>query len=260
MIDVTSDALPKFQRLQQAFTARLRDPEHNPVPEGMSPERTEVYVELIYNNCETLVESNFPVIRRIVGDEGWRTLVRGFLAEYRARSPLSFEIGREFHHYLVQRAERGAGDPPFLAELAHYEFAELQVEIDERDIANIPHDRDGDLLAGRPIVSPVALPLVYRFDVHRIDPEYQPDEPPAQPTCLIVVRNREDKVGFMEVNGATIRLIEVLKENPGYTGLDALKVIAELFPPEARETVITAGAGMLRALHERDVILGTRID
>jgi len=257
---VTSAPLPKFQQLQYAFCRRLRDPDHNPVPEGMSRQRTDVYVELIYNNCNTLLESNFPVIRRILDDDAWRALVRGFLAEYQARSPLSFEIGREFQHYLAERAERGAGDAPFLAELAHYEFAEVLVEIDERDIADYPHDPDGDLVAGRPLVSPVALPLVYRFDVHRIGPDYQPDEPPAQTTCLIVSRNREDKVGFMEANGPTLRLLEVLKENPAYTGLDALKVIAELFPPEARETVIAAGAGMLRALRERDVILGARLD
>ena len=260
MSAVPSAPLPKFQRLQYAFCARLRDPDHNPVPEGMSPTRTDVYVELIYNNCNTLLESNFPVIRRILSDDAWSALVRGFLAEYQARSPLSFEVGREFQHYLTQRAERGANDPPFLAELAHYEFAELLVEIDERDIADYPHDPDGDLVAGRPLVSPIALPLVYAFDVHRIGPDYLPDAPPAQPTCLIVARNREDKVGFMEANGATIRLIEVLKENPAYTGLDALKVIAGLFPPQARETVIAAGAGMLRALRERDVILGVRID
>ena len=216
------DQLPKFQRLQYQFCAKLRDPENNPVPGTIEGGRMAVYVELIYNNCETLLESNFPVIRRITSDDRWRALVRGFLAEYQAHSPLSFEIGREFHRYLVERAERGADDPPFLPELAHYEFAELLVDLDERDVADFPHDPDGDLVAGRPLVSPVAMPLVYRFDVHRVDPDYQPDSPPDQPTCLIVARNREDKVGFMEVNAATIRLIEVLKENPAYTGLDAL--------------------------------------
>src|SRR6185436_11048097 len=119
---------------------------------------------------------------------------------------------------------------------------------------------DGDLVAGRPVVSPLALPLVYRFPVHRISPDYQPHEAPAEPTCLIVVRDRADRVGFMEVNPATLKLLEVLKENPRFTGLDALKEIAELFPPQARDAVIAAGAGMLRELNARDVILGTRID
>lgn len=253
------DQLPKFQRLQYQFCAKLRDPDHHPVPPGIEDRRMAVYVELIYNNCHSLISSTFPVIKAIAGDEYWGALIRGFLAEYEAHSPLSFEIGRDFHRYLAARAERGAGDPPYFPELAHYEFAEVQVDFDERDIADYPHDPAGDLLAGLPLVSPVALPLVYRFDVHRISPEYQPDEPPAQPTCLIVVRNREDQIGFMEGNPATLKLIEVLKENPELSGLDALKAIAGMFPAEMRDAVIAAGAGMLQALHARDVILGTRI-
>src|SRR5207248_5246820 len=128
-------------------------------------------------------------------------------------------------------------------ELAHYEFMEIVVDYDEHRIDHIAHDPDGDLLAGRPIVSPIAQPLVYRFPVHQLRADFQPSELPAEPTCLIIVRDRDDEVGFMQVNPATIKLIEVLKENPGYTGLDALKAIAELFPPQARESVIAAGAG-----------------
>lgn len=254
----SSEKLPLFQRLQYQFTARLRDPERNPVPEGIEQRRMDLYCELIFNNVETLLDSNFPVLKSITDEDYFKRLVRGFLAEYQAHSPLSFEIGREFHRYMHARAERGADDPPFFPELAHYEFAEVQVDFDERDLADYPHDPDGDLVTGRPLVSPLALPLVYRWPVHRIGPEFIPEAPPEQPTCLIVVRNRHDKVGFMEGNPATLKLIEFLKENPGCTGLDALEAIATLFPPEARDTVLAAGADMLRALRARDVILGTR--
>jgi uncharacterized protein (UPF0276 family) len=44
-IDVASAPLPKFQRLQYEFCARLRDPDRNPVPAGIEDRRMNVYVD-----------------------------------------------------------------------------------------------------------------------------------------------------------------------------------------------------------------------
>jgi hypothetical protein len=247
-----------FQALQYRFAAHLRDPEHRPMPEGLEERRVKIYRELFYNNVEGLIAGNFPVIRTLLPDAQWHALVRGFLADHQSHTPLFTEIGREFIRYLEARQERDAGDPPFLRELAHYEWVELALSIDEARIEDLPHDPRGDLLQGVPLPSPVAWPLVYRFPVHRIRPDFQPDTAPEQPTCLIVVRHRDEQVGFMEADPATIQLLEIMKANPAWTGLECLDAVAALFPPEAREQVLGAGAGMLRALLARDVILGTR--
>ena len=247
-----------FQALQYRFAAHLRDPEHRPAPEGLEDRRLKIYRELFYNNVEGLVASNFPVIRTLLDDDAWHALVRGFLAGHQSHTPLFTEIGREFIRYLEAREQSGAGDPPFLRELAHYEWVELALAIDEARIEDLPHDPQGDLLAGVPLPSPVAWPLVYRFPVHRIRPDFQPDVAPEQPTCLIVVRQRNEQVAFTQADPATIQLFETVKANPAWTGLQCLEAMAGLFPPDAREQVLGAGAQMLDALRARDVILGTR--
>ena len=94
-------------------------------------------------------------------------------------------------------------------------------------------------------------------DVQRIREDYQPIAPPPQPTVLVVVRNRSDEVAFMEITPLTYRLLELLKENPARTGLDAVDAIAAQFPEGDRATVREAGAGILRGLRDRDVLLGT---
>ena len=252
-----------FQALQYRFAAHLRDPEHAPAPEGLEDRRLRIYRELFYNNVEGLIASNFPVVRTLLDDDRWHALVRGFFAEHQSHTPLFTEIGREFIRYLEAREQQAAQndqhDPPFLRELAHYEWVELALAIDEARIEDLPHDADGDLLAGIPLPSPLAWPLVYRYPVHRIRPDFQPDAAPEQPTCLIVVRHRDEQVAFIESDPATIQVLELMKANPAWTGLECLSAVAEMFPPEAREQVLGAGAAMLDALRARDVILGTRV-
>ncbi len=246
--------------LQYAFAAHLRDPEGQPMPEGLEDRRVAIYRELFYNNVESLLSGNFPVIRSLLPKATWHALVRDFYREHASHTPLFTEIGREFSRYLQARAERGAGDPPFLSELAHYEFVELAVALDEADIATIAHDPEGDVVRGAPVVSPLARLLVYRFPVHRIRADYQPHEAPAEATCLIVARNRRDEVGFMETSMLSLKLIELLKENPGATGLECVGAIAEVFEATQRDGVIAAGSEILRGLRARDVLLGTRTD
>jgi hypothetical protein len=251
---------PDFQALQRAFAAHLRDPVAQPAPAGLEDRRVGVYRELFFNNLESLLAGNFPVIRRLLPDARWRALVRAFMAGWQSHTPLFTEIGREFHRFLAARQEQDAADPPWLAELAHYEWVELALAIDEARIEDAVHDPDGDVVDGIPVTSPLAWPLAYRFPVHRIREDFQPDAAPEQPTFLIVVRNRADEVAFMAANALTVRLLQDVKANPARTGLECLQALADAVDPTAREALVTAGAQTLRGLKARDVLLGTRRD
>lgn len=248
----------RLRRAQLEFAAHIRDPEHAPPPAGIEDRRLNIYRELFYNNLRDLLGRSFPVIRRILGDEGWSRMVRDWLVQHRARTPLFLELPREFLGYLED--ERDApDDPPFLAELAHYEWVELALSIDERDCDDSGIDRDGDLLGGHPVLSPLAWSLAYTWPVHRISPEFQPAEPPAEPTRLVVYRDRADEIGFLEINPVTARLLELLERAVGASsGRDCLLQIATELGHPSPDTVVAAGAAILEDLRARDVILGVR--
>ena len=74
--------------------------------------------------------------------------------------------------------------------------------------------------------SALAWNLSYRFPVHQISPEFQPREPAEEPTHLVVYRDRDERVRFLEINAVTQRLIQLLKENSEWRGLDAVSQIA----------------------------------
>lgn len=216
-----------------------------------------IYRDLIFNNLESLLAGYFPVLRRTLAEDHWKALVRDFLVRHRAQTPLFTELAQEFLGFIHRTRTADPRDPPFLLELAHYEWVELALLISEEEPSPAGLDPNGDLLAGVPVPSPLAWPLSYRFPVHRIGPEHQPQEPPGGPTHLVVYRNRAERVEFLETNAVTQRLLQLLGDGSNRSGRGQLETIAsELHHPNP-EQVITFGHGLLVDLRARGVILGT---
>lgn len=248
---------PAFLRQQRAFAAHIRDPQNHPPPADVPERRMAVYRELFFNNLDNLLGGVFPVLRRITPDDRWRALVRDFYARHRCHTPLFLEIGREFLDYLEQERRPDPDDPPFLAELAHYEWVELALQVSDVDRNGGPVlDPQGDPLTGYPQVSPLAWNLRYRFPVHRIGPQFQPSESDERPTCLLVYRDHGDQVRFLETNEVTHTLLELLRQEPALTGRQALLRIAAALDHPDPVSVVRFGQELLEDLRERGVILG----
>ncbi len=201
----------------------LRDPERAPPPGGIEPRRLTVYRDLVYNNIESFISNGFPVLRRMYDDADWHDLVRAFVAGHHCRTPYFLEISQEFLQFLLEEHEPRDCDPPFLTELAHYEWVEMALDVSESEPP--PSVVVADPLALVPCLSPVALVLSYRFEVHRIGPRYRP-EAPGDPCYLAVWRGRDDRVRFMELNAMAARLLELVRDNAGQTGSDLLERLA----------------------------------
>ncbi|MFT7176490.1 MAG: hypothetical protein ACJAUG_002496 [Halioglobus sp.] len=166
------------------------------------------------------------------------------------------EISQEFVNYLMNDYERRDCDPPFMAELAHYEWVELALDVSQDEIDSAAVDVDVDPLEAVPVLSPVAWVLSYRYPVHKIGAAYQPNEP-TDPTFLAVYRDRSDSVKFMELNAAAARLLELVRENTDSTGTQLLVELAgELTMPE--EAVLGFGGDQLKQFHELSIICGCK--
>ena len=163
----------------------------------------------------------------------------------------------EFLGYLDKERGENPDDPPFLRELAQYEWVDLELAVSLQELTPELADPNGDLLADTPVVSPLAWTLSYEFPVHRIAPEFQPQAPGTQPTLLIVYRNRLDDVKFMEINAITARLMQLLGEEPA-SGRALLERIAQELRHPDPKAVVGEGASILQLLRERDIVLGTR--
>ncbi len=248
----------RLAEIQERFAAHIRNPERHPAPEDVEDRRMAIYRGLFFRNIRDFISNNFPVLRTLYSDGDWDDLVRDFYDEHRARTPLFPEIAREFLQYLQDSRQERAGDPPFMLELAHYEWVELAVSLDEHEIDEVAADPEGDLLADTPVLSPVAWPVSYRYPVHRIRPDYQPQEPPEEATHLLVYRDRGDRVRFMRLNAVSAILLGLLKEEGPDSGQALLERIAGSLQHPDPAVVIESGRKLLEEWRERDIVLGTR--
>jgi hypothetical protein len=199
-----------LRREQLQMAAYLRDPVKSPAPPGVEERRLKVYRDLIYNNVEGFISGGFPVLRSLYTDDQWAELVRLFMDRHRCRSPYFLEISQEFISFLMDEHQLRECDPAFMTELAHYEWVELALDVSEEVIPEAIAATNLEHSVIR--LSPLAWVLSYQFPVHEIGPGFRP-EYADQPTFLVVYRNREDQVKFMALNGATARLLEMLRDN-----------------------------------------------
>ncbi len=252
---MTTTGSASFLDQQRAFTAHLRDPVRVPAPADVEERRIRIYRDLVVNNLSSLLASHFPVLHRLMATDRWRALVGDFLRGHRAVSPLFPELPREFLEFLGQRCNAPL-DPPFLLELAHYEWIEMVLLISDADPPPAGLKPDGDLLEQHPVLSSLAWNFSYRFPVHQIGPEQQPREAPEQPTHLLVYLDSGERVRFMEINAVTQRLLVLLRQEPSLNGRAVLGRIAlELGHPESRQ-LIDFGAELLSEWRGRGVIIG----
>ncbi len=245
-----------FTQVQYAFAAHIRDPENNPPPRDVEDRRMAVYRELFYNNVEGFLADGFPVLRSLYEDDTWHAMARDFYASHYCRSPLFMEIPREFLSYLEQERGEREEDPPFLRELAHYEWVELALSIAEAS----PPPRapgDGDLLDNAPVLSSLAWPLSYAWPVHRIGPDFRPEQPGEHPTYLLLHRDEDEgRIHFLELNAISARLFALLQEQQDLSGRAALETIAAELNHPRPQVVIEGGHEILHAWRRRGIVLG----
>lgn len=247
---------PDFQRFQYEFTRHIRDPKAHARPAGVPARRMRVYNELLYNNLEGFLLACFPILRRILGKRAWGKLVREFFAEHRCHTPFFRQIPDEFVHYLQHTRGLRDTDPPFLLELAHYEWIELVLSVSNQNLDTRHIAADGDWLHARPAFNPVFALLAYHCPVHRIGPRFKPQEPGAAPTYLLVYRDTDFQVRFIELNPVAARLVSLLQ--PGkLTVKQALGKITRELKHSDSAAVIRGGLDILTGLRDQGAILGT---
>lgn len=245
--------IASFQKTQYDFAAHLRDPDLNPAPTDIEDRRMKIYRDLVYNNIETFISSGFPILRSVIADEPWHEMIRDFVSHHQSHTPYFLEISQEFLRYLQEERKENTDDPGFMLELAHYEWVELALDVSPEEIPDRDTKAD-ELLSSIPEVSPLAWRLSYQYPVHRLGPEYQPQEPPEQATFLVVYRNRENEVKFLESNAVTIHLLQLF-EDQGISARDALINISAQLGYDSPDVVLANGEGLIDQLYSLDILL-----
>ncbi|MGA0026856.1 MAG: DNA-binding domain-containing protein [Steroidobacteraceae bacterium] len=231
--------------LQRCLAAHLRDPEGSPPPPDIEDRRLAVYRDLFFNNLRDLLGSTLPVSRALLGERAWSALIRQFFREHRARTPYFIRLAGEFVQWLGD-LPTDADRPPCLAELAHYEWMEVA-------LANEP-DPDPGTLPPRPRVSALAWLLAYQWPVHRIGPERVPERAPELPTFIVVHRDPQGAVHFLEVDAAMAHLLSCLESAPGLPAEALVRQVCAQLAGNGRPVTEEGTRAALAMLVERCIV------
>lgn len=247
-----SHTAESFKQTQYQFAAHIRDPEHQQAPDNIESRRMAIYRDLFFNNINGTLKNAFPVITTLFSEEKWLAMVRDFMIKHQCKTPLFVEISREFIAYL-ENERLAEDDPPFLTELAHYEWVELALSIAEPDFAITPLEAGEDPLTLDLRLSSLAWLLVYQYPVHQIGPDNQPDKPADTPICLVVQRNADEEIKFIELNPVSARLLELLDQ--GQSAQEAVSEIAEAMQHPNPEVVAQGAIQMINDWINRGILL-----
>ena len=248
-----------FQAVQRAFCAYVRDPENNPAPDGIDPDRMKLYGRLFFSNILNMFRDFLPVTCSLYTREELVRLARGYFSRHRSQTPYFHWMGKEFLQYLSEEHEPTEADPPFLKELVDYEWTGLNVRIHSSGEAppSAPLDSVEDPLDHPMVLLPDHVLRMYAYPVHTISEKFRPKEPPDAPTFLLIYRAPE-RTRYMELNAASARLIQLLEADPDTAARAHLETIAGEMPHVPSEKVLAGGSDALSSLSERGVILGVR--
>ncbi|GAA4891897.1 DNA-binding domain-containing protein [Ferrimonas pelagia] len=227
-----------LSQMQQEFMAYIRAPEVGEPPSGVEARRMAVYRELMFNNVSGFVNSGFPVLRALTATPLWQQRLRHFFAQHDCHSPLFVDIAKEFLAYLRDCE----GLRSWEAALADYEYLELQIDT-LPEVLDQPLLLEPEAVLTQPLCCYRAAKLAqYDYPVQRLG-EACP-EVDASPTFLLVYRDRDDEIAFIELNALTARLLEALISEPGQTAQGLILTMAEALPDLAPE-IVAQGAGQI---------------
>lgn len=236
-----SSAMAAFQ---QAFARHLRSPSQVRLPAGVPRRPAKIYQELFFNNICGYVDGCFPVARSLIPAVRWRALCRSFFRDHSSHTPYFSEIPGQFVRFVETHAH-ALRLPAWMPELLDYEWIELAVDTDSHE--PVPDN-------GRRIrVNPTLRNLHYHWPVHRISRGYRPRKPVE--THLLVYRDMDARVRFMEVNAISAALIAVISEGPK-TADDALTQLAKQLGQANPEALKIHGRLLLAELIQKTVLTG----
>lgn len=192
-----------WRRTQSTFAGALLQPERA-VPDEVtrrdnrpSERRFNVYRNNVVVSLRESLESTFPVVRQMVGEDFFAAMARSFIRQSLPKTPVLIEYGADFSDF-ISRFQPAQG-LPYLADLAGLEYASLMayhgpnaVPATIDVLANRPEDQ---IEEARFAFHPTLALLTSEWLVFSLWQAHQEDDPQlhlseveCQPECGLVVR------------------------------------------------------------------------
>lgn len=240
--------------VQDSFVNAIKNPSSFEAENSDVKRRMAIYQTLFFNNINGFVSTGFPVLKSLIQDADWQVLVRTFFIQHSCRSPYFVEISKAFVEYLSVAPTLSIELPEFAAELAHYEWLELDVSI-RKHAAPVNYYNANDTVT-HVAVSPFATLVSYAYAVHLIGPDYQPQAPEQEQQYYVVYRDKHQSVQFAHINAITAMLLNLLEQQRSGMSLTELGTqLTQQLPHIDEPTVLQGMQFTLTDMLEKGIVV-----
>jgi hypothetical protein len=160
-------------------------------------ERLRIYRNNFLLGLGEALNSNFPVVRQMVGEDFFAQAARAFILRAPPSKPCLFEYGEGFPEFLADLPEMAK--LPYVAEMAQFEFARIaayhapvEALLTDAAIARVPPEKLSDLpirLARHVRLLPVRFPILDLWQAHQAsDPDLAAIDMNPRPHTLLICR------------------------------------------------------------------------
>lgn len=235
----------KLQSFQQEYALYLRDPKNTKRPTGVPARESKIYEELLFNNICGFIDACFPVAKTLFTEKRWKKFCRSFFRDWQSHTPYFSKIPEQFVKF-IQSKHTELRVPGYLPDLLHYEWLELEVE-------TAVDAKNGTISSRRISLNPSVRYARYHWPVHQISKTYRPRK--AVPTVLLVHRDSNDEVKFLEINEITAQLLDILAAG-AKTGNEAIKHLSKRLGYASPEPLLIHGHTLLADLLKQEILQG----
>lgn len=221
---------------------------------ALGAKRLTLYRRLVRRGLESAIRIQIPRTAARVGDR-FADDVRNFFDEEMPVSHYLRDVAFEFVDWVGPRWREDAAVHAYLVDLARHELVAF-------DVAGSPARRSAPVrpelsLEESVVFDPVAKIVRYDHAVHRLRAaEDATDVPEAVATSLLVYRDEEHDVRYLELTRLAARIVERLMEGEVLGEAIQRAAVDEGTPLEP--TILDGAARVLADLAERGVLLGVQ--
>jgi hypothetical protein len=141
---------------------------------------------------------------------------------------------------------------PFIWDLAHYEWVELDVQIaDTPEPTRVTTTAQADDVLE---LNATAHVLAYEWPVHQIGPEFIPTERPETPTFLTVFQNAEADCEFMSLTPLAALLLENIEHHAACSLADHVAILAQQHDTLSRQSLFDDTVNLVDRMRTKGLV------
>jgi len=237
--------ITSLQQLQNEFSHAARG-HSSPDLSCFDEKRLAIYRELLLNNLHEVISPCFPVLLSILPEAYWQQILKNFLKDYSVLTPIFHELPKYMVSYLKEHPN---SDYPFMAELAHYEWVELEVELCAKSEDPALNKRINLLEQPWQLASTARL-LQYHYEVDKISPDYLPE---SMTNTYLIVYRIENQVEFLKINELSYQLLIIMFQE-SLSAKSVIHALCETNQQLNENELISASSYLISLLYDDQII------